>query len=93
MKIEQDELINNKSKKSGDNIGKILSVLIVITILIVICILILMVSMKEKKLTLTVDGVSTAFTDDTFLFAEETGEIYISIKDIAPLVGYEAHNR
>lgn len=91
MKIEQDELINNKN--SGDKIVKILSILIVITILIVIGILILMASMREKKMTLTVDGVSTAFTDDTFLFAEETGEIYISIKDIAPLVGYEAHNR
>lgn len=92
MKIEKDELINKKYKKPIRT-TKVVSILIAITVLIVIGIIILILVMQKDKLTLTIDGVKTSFSEDTFLFTEETGEVYMSIRDIAPLVGYDAHNR
>jgi len=92
MKIEQDEIIGKKYKKPVKT-TTIVSILLAITLIILIAIIILMLSMKENKLVLTVDGQRLSYTEDTFLFTEGTGDIYISISDIAPLVGYDSHNR
>lgn len=92
MKIEQDMGTFNNNKKSKSKLTTIISVLIVITILIVIAIVVLMLSMNEKSLVVSVDGKNVQITEDTFLFEENSREVYISIKDIAPLVGYESHN-
>lgn len=92
MKIEQDVGTFNNNKKSKNKLTTIISVLIVITILIVIAIVVLMLSMQEKNLEVSVDGKKVQVTSDTFLFEENSRDVYISIKDIAPLVGYEAHN-
>lgn len=92
MKIEQDFGTVNNNKKSKSKLTTIISVLIVITILIVIAIVVLMLSMKEKSLSVSVDGKNVQVTPDTFLFEENSRDVYISIKDIAPLVGYESHN-
>lgn len=92
MKIEQDdEVLNKKNKKP--KIVTIISILIVITLLIVIGIVVLMMYTKEEKTKLYIDGIGVAYNEDTFKFTEGTGEMYISIRDIAGLVGYEAHNR
>lgn len=92
MKIEQDEIRQTKYKKPIRT-TTIVSILLFITILIVIGIIVLMLMMKEEKLTLTIDGQKVNYTDGTFLFTEGTGDVYMSIKDIAPLVGYDSHNR
>lgn len=91
MKIEKDEIIGKKYKKPI-KATTIVSILIAITIVIVIGIIVLILMMQKDRLTLSIDGQSISFATDTFLFTEETGDIYISIKDIAPLVGYEGHN-
>lgn len=93
MKIEKDEIIKTKSPKSESNkVTKIVIALIVVTLLIVIGIVILISVLGKEKLIVTVDGKKVSFTEDTFLFTENNGDVYLSIRDIAPLVGYEAHN-
>lgn len=90
MKIEQDDFYRKKDKK---NITSIISAMIVITVLMVIVIIVLILSMKDPKLVVTVDGQKVSIAEDAIIFAEDTNEAYISIRDIAALVGYEAHNR
>ena len=92
MKIEQDEDFMKKEKKPHNKVMTIISVLIVITVLIVIAIVILMMQVEKNKLSVTIDGKRININEDTFLFAENSEEVYVSIQDIAPLVGYEAHN-
>ncbi|MCI8396922.1 MAG: hypothetical protein HFJ52_04575 [Clostridia bacterium] len=93
MKIEKDEIIKTKSPKAeSSKVTKIVITLIVLTLLIVIGIVILISVLGKEKLVVTVDGKKVSFNEDTFLFTENNGDVYLSIKDIAPLVGYEAHN-
>lgn len=92
MKIEQDDIIDKKEKNNNSKTLKIILLLIAFTTLIVIGIVALMASMKDEKLSVMVDGKKVSITDDIFVFADGTGEIYVSIKDIASIVGYEAHN-
>ncbi|MCI8620820.1 MAG: hypothetical protein HFJ50_03245 [Clostridia bacterium] len=91
MKIEQDNDIIIKEKKPRNKIVTIISILIILTILVVIGIIVLMVHVEDSKLSVNIDGKKVNFTEDTFMFVENTGELYVSIGDIAPLVGYEAH--
>lgn len=93
MKIEQDMGTFNSGKKTKNKMTTVITILIIITLLIVIGIVVLMFSMKDESLVVTVDGQKVSYTSDTFLFEENSGEVYISIKDVAALVGYEAHNR
>lgn len=92
MKIEQDDMMYKKSKDTSKKTLTIILVLITITVFIVIGIVALMASMKEEKLSVNIDGKVVTVADDIFIFAEGTGEIYVSIKDITSLVGYEWHN-
>lgn len=92
MKIEQDEIIGKKDKKSGSKVTKIILILIVFIVLISIGIIVLLNYINGERLVLTIDGQRVTNTSDLFWFSETTGEVYVSIKDIAPLVGYEWHN-
>ena len=92
MKIEQDDgYINQKEKKPQNKLMMIIGILIAITTIIVIAIIILISSMKGKELSVIIDGKNVVPVESTFLFDME-GKIYVSISDIAPYVGYEAHN-
>ena len=91
MKIEQDQVVRKRDKSSANKTMTLIAISIVIVILIVIGIVMVMANIKEAQLAITVDGKRQEFTEDTFIFME-TGEIYVSIRDIAPLVGYETHN-
>lgn len=93
MKIESEEMIKTKSSNSGKKITTIVSILIAVTIVIVIGIIVLIMNMQGKKLSVTIDGIRTPVNSDVFLFTENNEDVYISIRDIATLVGYEAHNR
>lgn len=89
MKIEQDDLMLSKQKKT--KMSTIIAVLIVITIIVVIGIIFAMLQFTEKELSVVIDGKIVNVSNDTFLFTED-GKIYVSIRDIAPLVGYDPHN-
>lgn len=90
MKIEQEENFHNKKK--SHTFTKMIGILIAVTVVIVIGILILMLSMREEKLVVSVDGLVVTPTEETFIFTEDRQKVYVSIKDIAPLVSYEVHN-
>lgn len=94
MQIEQDNIIvnNNNKKRNEDNkTSKIIITLIVVTIIAVIGTISAIMIFSEKDLSVIVDGQKINFSEGTFIF-NENGNIYVSITDIAPIVGYEAHN-
>lgn len=93
MQIEQDNnIVFNDNKKAGDGkTTKIIIALIVVTIVAVIGILYAILVMLGKGLTVVIDGKKVNVSEDTFIF-QDNGDIYVSITDIAPLVGYEPHN-
>ena len=92
MQIEQDEFeLNNNKNKSGSKTVKIVIALIVLSIIVVIGIIVAIFLLQGNKLSVSIDGTNVKFNEDTFKFTD-SGKIYVSIKDIAPLVGYEAHN-
>lgn len=92
MKIEQDGFVEKKGKKEKNKTVTIILILIFVTLLIVVGIAMLIAQLKERELAVYIDGRKVNVTSDTFLFTENNGEIYVSIKDVAPLIGYEAHN-
>lgn len=77
---------NSKTKKYV-LIGLIVSVVLLFLILIL---LVLFSGMKPQNLTLSIDGQSKEFAQDTFVFEEE--KVYVSLKDIANLVGYRYYD-
>lgn len=93
MKIENEDIIQTKNPNSGKKITTLVSALIAITLVIVIGIIVLIMNMQGKKLSVTIDGVKTSVNPDVFMFTENNDDVYVSIRDIATLVGYEAHNR
>lgn len=92
MKIEQDGVVEKKGKKQKNKSVTIILILILVTLLIVLGIVMLIAQIKERQLAVYVDGRKVNVSSDIFMFTENNDKIYISIKDIAPIVGYEAHN-
>ena len=89
MQIEND--FNQTNTKKSSNIMKVLIIMMVIIIIAVVGIIIAIMSLQEKPLTVSINGLRARFAEDTFVF-DDNGKIYISIRDIAPELNYEAHN-
>jgi len=89
MQIEKD--IIRQNDKKGTKTATIIGVLIAITIIVVIAIIFLMLSRSGKKFSVVINGQATNVSEDTFVITED-GKVYVSIRDIAPYLGYEAHN-
>ena len=90
MQIEQDNIMPDEGSKNK-KIMTIIIVLIGVLIIGIMAIMFVISTMKDEKLSVTVNGTRVKYSEDTFFFTEDD-KIYISIKDIAPLVGYSAHN-
>ena len=78
----------NKSKK-------ILIILLIIAVILAIIIFITMMILKgtlPKDLRLNVDSKYVQIPSELFVFDNQTQEIYISLRDIASLIGYEYYN-
>ena len=89
MQIEKD--IIRQNEKKGAKTATIIGILIAITVIVVIAIIFLMLSRSGKKFSVVINGQTTNVSEDTFVITDE-GKIYVSIRDIAPYLGYEAHN-
>lgn len=90
MNLIENEELYEKNRKS-----KMIMTIIIICIIILLILsagLLYMIYDVQKNMTkLTIDTKQiTDFSNDMFLFENDT--IYISIKDYAKLVGYEAYN-
>lgn len=90
MQLEQDNYVQDNENKNKKITTAIIIALIVVVIAI-IAIIVLIMSITGNKLTVSIDGVATKVSDDTFIFTDD-GKVYVSIRDIAPLIGYSAHN-
>ncbi len=94
MQIEQDDFVPNNyqsRKSSGNKTVAIVVGLIIFSIILMIGIILGILFLKEDKLKVLVDGTKVNYGEDTFIFTEN-GKIYVSIRDVAPLVKYESHN-
>ncbi len=89
MQIETD--LNQMNKKKGPKITTVLIIMMTIIIIAVIGVIIAILSLQEQPLRVSIDGLQTALPADTFVFGEN-GKIYVSIRDIAQKLNYEAHN-
>lgn len=92
MKIEDDEFEQNKNKNSNKRLMTIILVLIVLTMIFATIITVMILSLKGHSLSVVIDGKDMTSIKDAFYFTEDGQDIYVAIRDIAPYVGYEAHN-
>lgn len=81
--FEQEEL---KSKKKM----KIIAVVLLILLIFSAIILGYIYYLKNEQLKVYIDGKLVKTQSNTFIFDEE--DVYVSIKDFAPLVGYAVNN-
>ena len=79
---------NNKNKK----LANILLVLIVLTIFIIVALLALMVTIKKDTLTVSLNGNLSENLKSLLIFEENNSKIYIPIKEVANLFGYNSYN-
>lgn len=91
MKIE-DEAMEYKEPKQKNKVATIVAILIAVTIIILVGVGVLIYYLQSMKLSVSVNGKEVTFREETFVFPENSNDIYISIRDVASLVGYEAHN-
>lgn len=79
MKIEDDEIITiKKEKSSGKKTTKVIAALIVLLIIAVIGITYAIITIKGRKLSVSVDGQKVNFAEDTFLFTNDRKNLYIN---------------
>lgn len=89
MNLINDEEVKNENNKTTKMIMMAIIALIVILVIASVVIIYLIMDVNKNTLKLNIDGKNTAFASDVFLFQDN--ETYISIKDFARLVGYEAY--
>ena len=86
-----DNNVVSEEKKKSDKLLKIIIILIVITVLLSSVIIGVIYYLQQTEFKFTIDGKSVkSYSNDLFLF--DGAKIYISIKDLAPFVGYKAYN-
>lgn len=90
MNLIENEELYAKNKKSKTIMIAII-VLIVLLLLVSIGLICMIFSIQKNTLKLNIDGKSISnISTDMFLFEDDT--IYISVKDFAKLVNYQAYN-
>lgn len=82
----------NLSEKEQKNkkIMKIITILIIMLMVVSIILAVTIYFLKLKQFKFVVDGQSTAQTEGTFIIEED--QVYVSIKDIASVIGYKYYN-
>lgn len=81
--IKKEQTKTKSKAKKYVLIGLIVSAVLLLLLLIL---LVLISTMTPKNLTLTVDGTVKTFESDVFI--KENNTLYVSLRDIANLVGY-----
>ena len=87
MYIEPIKVENKKKKKTNW-----LLVVTILVALIIVVIISLLAYLKSTRLDVYINGKRVQISPDIFLVDETTNKVYVSIKDVAKYVGYEAHN-
>lgn len=79
-------------KPKNTKTATIILVSIVLLILLIIGILVVMLLIQDMTLKIYINGSLVSLNDDVIIIDEATNKVYVSIKDIASYLGYEAHN-
>ena len=85
MGYDQEE-----AKRKNNKIMKWIIIAIVIFLVITIGLFATIYYLQATEFKFIVDNTNVAMTEDLFIFEDDT--IYVSIKDIAPIVGYKYYN-
>ena len=89
--MQISSLNSNTSKKSNAKKYVLIGLILALVLLLMLLILLVLYSnMTPQKMTLTIDGQSQNYAEDMFVF--EDNNIYISLKDIANLIGYRYYD-
>lgn len=86
-------LIDNEEKKSKEQSTKLLKIIImaiVVLVLILVAVLSYSMYLQSKQFRFSINDKNTSVPSNLFIF--EDGNVYISIKDMADLLGYEYNN-
>ena len=90
------ELIGQEKKDNNDEkIKKILKWSIIFTVIIFFIVLIVMLyfaHLESKQLKLVIDKKRTNIPENLFVFDSNSNKVYVSIQDIAKMVGYDYYN-
>lgn len=89
MDLFDEDLLEEKKKVK--KIGKGIIIAAVIVVILIIGVVIVMSYLQSQKLGAYVDGTQINFAADTY-YVEDTGKIYISIKNVAKTLGYNYYN-
>lgn len=87
-----DEDLTNKNNAKNKKIANIILVFIILTILAIIAVTILLFTIKEKTLTVYVDGVANENLKSVLFFEDDNTKIYVPIKKIATYLQYNSYN-
>lgn len=90
MQIGEENLFSQEKNKTS-KISKIILICIVLVIVAIMAIIGIMLYVQSNVFRIYVDGKIVDMPEDTIII-ENTGKIYVSIKDIAKYLGYQSHN-
>ena len=88
MNIEGVE--DKKTKKNKTT--TIILISIILLIIGIIAVAIFMIAVQDMVLKVYIDGKLVTLKDNVIIIDKDTNKVYVSIKDIAPYLNYEAHN-
>lgn len=89
------ELMGQENNEKDVKLKKIIKISLIISVVLLIIVAGLMIFLQyqdSKQLKLYVDRTKTKLADDLLIFDENSDKIYVSIKDMAKLAGYEYYN-
>lgn len=90
MQISGGKLVNNEKNKN--NTSKILLISMVLLVVLIICIIFTILYIQPKETGVYVNGQKISLQEDVIITDENEQKVYVSIKDIAGILGYTAHN-
>lgn len=85
------EGVVEKNKKKNKSTTIIL-VSIILLIIAIIAVAVFMIVIQNMVLKVYIDGKLVTLKDNVIIVDRDTNKVYVSIKDIAPYLNYEAHN-
>ena len=87
--LEEEQSQEDRSVK---RISRIILITILILIIAVIATFGAIVYLKSSQFTVQVDGKKISAEEDLFLIDEDSGKVYVDIKQFASYVGYTSHD-
>ena len=90
MQIKGGKIVT-EGKEKKNKTSKILLICMGLILVLIIAIIGLIIYVQQNVFRIYVDGKVVNMPEDVIII-EDTGKIYVSIKDIAKYLGYESHN-